>query len=368
MKRVAPGTCTDVHQPATVSHVATVAPVMGRTEHLANFIVVALAGIVIGALTMRPAGQVRVLSETKTVHLGELFGFRALILTFCVVLIVIAAIEFFVLKRRAVVAAIGFGLVLLVTAAWIITVEGVSRLIPRSILPASVRRFTIGLGVDVGPWLVTALCVVAALACLGLLDSVVDRFLRHDGEAAALYAGRVASFVLAVGGAVLLGFGRARPLAVVDWSGNHVDVETWALPYLGPGSLLVVLVIGITAVFAMTGIWTSILSVVGASAAWFTASVAGLLAATSGLMVETDIVEWAARRLGQDRFADSVAVGGGNGSTLLFLGAIAAGLGFVGLLLFGVNGPSLRTAVNDQDEVEVMLDNGPTPAGEMKGW
>lgn len=362
------GERAQARQQGARSRAATVSPVMGRSDNLANFIVVALSGILIGALTMRPAGQVRVLSETKTVHLGELFGFRATILTVCLVLIVVAAIELFVRKRRAVVAAIGFGVVLLVTAAWIITVEGVSLLIPRAILPATVRRFTIGLGVDIGPWLVTALCVVAILACLGLLNRVVDRFLRHDGEAVALYAGRVAAFVLAVGGAVLIGFGRSRPLAAVDWSGNHVDVETWALPYIGPGSLLVVMVIGVTAVVAMTGIVTSLLSVVGASAAWLSATVAGLLVATSGLMVETDIIEWAARRVGQDGFADSVNIGGGNGSMLMFLGAVAAGLGFAGLLLFGINGAPPRAVVDDEDEQTAEIETVSASGGEMEGW
>jgi hypothetical protein len=309
---------------------------MARSDNLRNFIVVAVTGLLIGALTLLPAGEVRVLSETRTVHLGELFGFRAVVFVLCVGLVAVAGLELLVRQRPAVVAAIGFGVVFMMTAMWIVAVEGASRIIPRQILPASVRRFSVGLGVDVGPWLVAALCIVAVLACMGVLEPALRRFRPTGFESSARYVGRFSSFLLAVAGAVLIGVGRTSPLARIAWNEQRVGVETWALPWLGPASLVVVMVVVVATVMAMLDIAAMPLILVGAGAAWLSASVAGLLVATSGLMVETNALVWAAERLGQDSIASSSSLSSGSGGAVLFAGSLIAGVGFVGLLLFGM--------------------------------
>ncbi len=297
-----------------------------------DFAVITVVSAAIGALTLYPAGHVRVGAQTHEVHLGDLFGFRFLALVVCALLVVTAGIELLMAKKQARIAATGFAAIMLSTTAWIVTVEGAALLIPARILPATVRRFTLGLGASAGPWFVLVLSLAAALACLGLLEPLVMRIAPQLNETRQQVLARLGPALLTAAGIVALGFGRTLPLATAAWESREVNVESWAISYVGPGSLIAVIVMSLCALAVLARWQVTPLAVIGAGAAWVAATTSGLLAATSSLLVETDIVSWAARRLGQDDFSDALAITGGRGATIMFVGAAAAGLGFAGQL------------------------------------
>jgi len=305
---------------------------MGRRVGGPEFTVVVLGSAIIGALTLYPAGEVRVGSEPLVVHLGDLFGFRAVVLTICGLLVVVAALEIFVAKRAARIAAIGYGLVLLVTTMWVVTVEGVGLLIPRRFMPVTIRRFALGLGATWAPWLVMVVAVVVILACVGVLETLVRRVLRDDDESDAVLALRLGLLVLVAVGVALVGFGRTSSLAVVGWQDRTIDVEPWAIPYVGPGSLIALILLTVAGL-AVAGRWhVTPFALLGSGVSWLAATAFGLLYATSSLLVKTGVLEWAARRVGQDDFANNTALTAGSGAVWMFVGAVGAGIGFASLL------------------------------------
>jgi hypothetical protein len=294
--------------------------------------VIAVGGIAIAALSFLPAGEVRVGNADRVIRFTDVLGLGWLVTIACILLAGLAVYEGRVLHRSSTVALSGFVLIGCSIVLAIISIEGVGRMIPRSLLPTTLRRFVVGLGVYPAPWFALAAVALEAMACCGQLSSTIARLERRVDESDRSFLLRGAVILVNLIGIVLIGFGRTVPLAVVTWPGGDVSVDPWALPYLGPGSLilLIVMVLSLTAV--ITGWKTTAFSTLGAACAWIVAAVSALLVATSGLIARTGMIKWAARRLGESSISESAKISTRSGAFVAFVGGCVAGLAFAAQL------------------------------------
>lgn len=179
------------------------------------------------------------------------------------------------------VPAVSGSIVLVLAAVMLMLEEVAASLIPTSFLPASVRRLTVDVYGGLGIWL-------AVFACVGLVAGS-----RTDGGAVGLArtawsaAQRLplrwlAAFSIALAAGVVAGWVRYQPWASGTAGPEHVEVPGWSLPVIGPASLIVVVVLGISAVILT--VHRSVLpALLLASAGWalsFLAAVAIVAAST----------------------------------------------------------------------------------------
>lgn len=308
--------------------------VMAAEPKNAEVAVVAVGSIVVAALSWLPAGDVRVGETTRSIRFTDLVGVGWVFAAASLGLGLAAVIEAVVLKRRSTVATIGFSALALLTMIWIIAIEGVGRLIPTSLLPKTVRRFAVGLGARPASWFALTLLVVIVLASGGWLVSALKNVPRHANEDSREFAMRIGLVVALVIGAVVVGFSREVPLANVEWVGGKINVDPWAVPYIGPGSLALFFAL-LVSVAAVTANWRSTaFGVLGAACAWAIAASSALVVATSGLIAESGIVKWAARRIGETDFSDAATVSARPGAAIALIGACIAGVAFAGHLAF----------------------------------
>lgn len=307
---------------------------MLNRPHRLELGLIVVCSAALSLFSLLPVADVRIGNSTTTLRLTDLLGVGYLLAIIVPLVAALAAFEAMYLKRPAQIAAALFGMLGLWTLMLVITFEGVSRLIPSSLLPPTVRRFAIGLGVRPTVWLSLVLMVTLSLSALGLALPLARRVLRNNSESLGTFLRRLFWGIVTVFGVVLVGFGRSMPLAHVSWGtgGLAVDVDTWALPWLGPFSLIVLLVLAVAASCIALGVRPIWSGSAGAGAAWIIAAVSAVVIATSGLTVETGLVQWAASKTHRLGVPGDAQVIQGAGGWLMFVGACLAGIGFAAQL------------------------------------
>lgn len=174
------------------------------------------------------------------------------------------------------VATVAFG--------FIAVVEAVGSLIPTSFIPTSFRRASFDFSSGTGAWMAG----VAAVA--GIVVSVApDRWMDGLIRETPLSARSVAPVGCVVGASLLI-FGRYLPWVHASVANGNVQVEGWAIPYLGQWSLAMVfvLLIGLATVPSRFEIGGLVLTGVGLLGLVMPAAV---FASTAGLLLKSHIAK-----------------------------------------------------------------------------
>lgn len=204
----------------------------------------------------------------------------------------------------------------------ILAVEVVSGLVPKDLVPVTIRRLSVRIGAGVGLWATLLAALVALLAATGGIRLAVARWQRLQGEGALPAA--AAGQALLVVGAVVLGIGRYERAFEAEAAGQVVLVEGWSAPWFGPGTVLALwLVVLATAVLLVRGsVAASCVALVGAWLATFLAALVLLLG---------DALDWAEplvlARLPDQAAVAEPAIGLGPAPTWVFVGGLLAGVG-----------------------------------------
>ena len=298
----------------------------GRTPRTWELVVITLGTFALVAMAFAPLGEFRVGDRSTTLSLVDLrsIGYAATVLV--VILGVVAVIDGYVRHRPSTVAGVGYAVLAVCSAVVILLTEGSNLLIPRSLLPTTIRRFTVALGSGYAPWIAMLLLVLMAFAAVGSLGLLFERLdWRTSGETGGQYALRAMMGVGMLGGALLVAFGRQRPLATVNTPIDNVDVEIWALPFAGPASLVLLIVLIGCSILALLRVRPVIAALVGGAAAWFIGVGSALALATSGLAAKQAILDWVADVTNNDTIAASASIAVGPSAALGLWGASIAG-------------------------------------------
>lgn len=311
---------------------------MDRSERVLNSAVVAVASVLFAALAWLPIGRVRVGEGESTFSLRDLVGLGYAVSALGVLLGVVAVVQLWRGTSQSVVAGWGFGVLGILTFLSILLIEGVGKLIPRSLLPATLRRFVFNLGVTATPWVAVTLAAAACVASFGRTRSAMSTFERAEHESSGMYFLRAAGVVVALAGIVVMAVSRSAALALVSYPGGQISVETWAIPWVGPGSLLMVVALVLCLMGLVSGRATGIFGAFGAALAWVSAATTGLMVATSGLLVDTGAVEWVIDQLDSAELPDrlsvlqDVTITANSGPVAGYVGTCLAAAGFTAAL------------------------------------
>lgn len=205
------------------------------------------------------------------------------------------------------------------TGLLLLLVEAAAGLIPRSFLPATVRRLTVDLGAGPGLWLAFGGSVCAALAAaappwsrLGLATS-----LSRDRSSSV----RTAAVLALLGSTVVFGWARYEPWVNASAGGDTFALEGWSTPWLGPLSLIALwgLVISVTVLVVVR---VDVAALIAAGSAWLASFLGALAILSSGALGQIRIAD----RLPVEVRHLSPAVGSARGAWFAFAsGLVAAG-------------------------------------------
>jgi hypothetical protein len=305
---------------------------VGRTERIVNVIVFVLATIAFGALCLLPAGQLRVGNDTTTFRMTDLLGLGYFLAAAALVLLIIGVLQMLQGDGLSKAAAWGFAGLTAVTLLSVIAIESIGRLVPRTLLPPTLRRFVLNLGVTAPPWIAVLLCVVATMCSRWGFVAAFRRVGRHDDETSAELTTRLCATAALVGGLLLMAISRNQSIAEVTFSDETIRVEPWAIPYLGPGSLLSLLLMLLATVCVAVRWRLGIACLVGGAVAWLSASVSGLMVATSGLIIESSATKWVIRQVKGADLVGDVDISSSSPPWIAYLGALLVGCAFVAAL------------------------------------
>lgn len=288
--------------------------------------------VAFSALCLLPAGQLRVGNETTTFRMSDLLGLGYFLATAALVLLIIGLLQMLQGDGLSKVASWGFAVLTAVLLLSVIAIESIGRLVPRTLLPPTLRRFVLNLGVTALPWVAVLLCVVATMCCRWGFLAAFRRVGRHDDESTAELVTRLVATACLGGGLLLMAISRNQSIAQVTFSGETIRVEPWAIPYLGPGSLLSLLLMLMATVCVAVRWRLGIACLVGGAVAWLSASVSGLMVATSGLIIESSATQWVIRQVKGADLVGDVDVSSSSPPWIAYLGALLVGVAFVAAL------------------------------------
>jgi hypothetical protein len=238
-------------------------------------------------------------------------------------LIAALLVEGILLRRWPLSAAPAIGAVVAVlTIALLAFEEGGAALLPSSMLPASVRRLAIDVYGGPGAWLAlgASLLLVAA--------SRVEDGALGVGDLAAAGIRRlplqwIAATSAATLGAVAAAWCRYQPWAVATAGDRRLRVPGWALPFLGPLSLLVVTMLAVAVALAIVR-RTLVAALMLAASGWALSLIGAIAITAAGTLARVPVDRVVPDRLLGSK--PSVAIGWG--AWLAFgLGCTAAGCG-----------------------------------------
>lgn len=141
------------------------------------------------------------------------------------------------------VSAVGGAFVLVVAVVMLLLEEIAASLIPTSFLPTSVRRLTVDVYGGPGIWLGALAAVVLVIG--SRVDGGGVGLARTFSGMVALLPGKLLAMLGAAGAAVgVAAWSRYQPWASGSVATQHVEVPGWSLPFIGPSSLVAILVLG----------------------------------------------------------------------------------------------------------------------------
>lgn len=215
------------------------------------------------------------------------------------------------------VALLGAVGVVCVAGVLLVVVECASAIIPNGLLPALVRRYALDLRAGPGLWLALAGGALAAAALSGRLPAATPE-LSGRVEHGLLRRPVLALLALV---ALAAGFGvlRYSPWITATAVGDHYGVGGWALPWVGPLSLLAMLGLIAAAAAALAGRETTA-ALVAAGAGWVITLVAALTIITASTLADVRFADFAPARLR----GDVPHLGPSGGATFAFALGLAA--------------------------------------------
>jgi hypothetical protein len=190
------------------------------------------------------------------------------------------------------IAALSAGITTAAAAGLIVALETVATLIPSSLLPATLRRLTIGVSAEVGLWVAFASALVATAAASGMAVPATLRNMHAPSR-----PGRPRAFPLTLLRTQVLGLlGIALVIVATVWlryeywigasaAQEHLRLAGWTIPWVGPLSLLAtaILIAGMTVVLLGR---TDIGALMVAGAGWLTSFLAALVILTCDTMAQ----------------------------------------------------------------------------------
>lgn len=231
---------------------------------------------------------------------------------------VAALVDGLVRRRDRLPAAATFSCVMAAgTGLLLLLVEAASGLIPRSFLPATVRRLTVDLGAGPGLWLAFGGSVCAALAAaappwsrLGLATSITG------GRSSSI---RIAAVLALLGSTVVYGWARYEPWVNGSAGGNTFALEGWSTPWLGPVSLIALWGL-VVSVAVLVVVRVDVAALIAAGAAWLASFLGALAILSSGAIGRIRIAD----RLPVEVRHLSPAVGSARGAWFAFASGLVA--------------------------------------------
>jgi hypothetical protein len=293
-----------------------------------DIVVLGASALTFAIVSGLPAGQVRIGSHTASVRYTHLLGAGYIFLALVLLCAAIALVEMFLGRQRSVVGFVGLAMCGVTVLLANVTLEGANALIPERLLPTTIRRFSLGLGASVWAWVAFAALVVMCLSSIAVLRPMAQGFARAPREGDREFRIRLGGTAITVSGIVMLGFARTVPIAQISWLGGSVEADPWALPWIGPLSLVLLLVIVASTVFAAFDQTLVPASLAGGAAGWVVAATSAWFAATSGLVIKSGLISWAVKTTGPLGSQNAVRVSGHAGATLAVVAGSVCGLGF----------------------------------------
>lgn len=214
------------------------------------------------------------------------------------VLLGLAGLRAFTPERRHMGLVAG-AIVTVVAGGQIAMIESVAGVLPTEALPRSISRANAGIQAGAGLWLAAScgLMAVVAMASARVVRDIgraVQRALR-DRRPAALLA-----VLWLVASLPLIGVLRYQPWLTVSAAGEQYSLEPWALPWVGPLSLVPMWGLGLALVLLVLG-RTELGALVAAFSGWvltFAAGVCILASNTLGDLGVQDLAPAALEGLG----------------------------------------------------------------------
>ena len=127
-------------------------------------------------------------------------------------------------------------------SVFLIVCESASRLIPSFIIPKTIRRLTVDVGAGVGAWLCVPVAIIAAVSLSGRLPELTQRAF-EAWSGLVIKPTRVATyFVFASATGLLIG-SRYMSWLNIQTLNNEAGIPGWAVPFVGPSTLLALMLI-----------------------------------------------------------------------------------------------------------------------------
>jgi hypothetical protein len=181
-----------------------------------------------------------------------------------------------------IVVAAGFAL--FVAAVLLVTVEFLSGLIPVNLIPSTLRRTSPVLDAGIGLWLALAAAVASIGAVLISTLTWIDRraWMRSENR------GKLVATALLVGMSALVAWLRYEPWLASSILGHAFDLPGRAEPWIGPGSLLPLLLLGVSVLLALF-LRTVAAGLVAAASGWLITFLAAMTVITADVLAEIRI-------------------------------------------------------------------------------
>lgn len=251
-------------------------PVEIRAPIVGNVVVVCIGAALLAASLTLPWLDGAILDATEVPRGWSAPVVALPVLAAAAAVVFGALVEGWVLRRRVLAIALCVGGVCAgVAGASILVVELTTGLVPRSLLPATARRLTLSLSADAGLW----------MAFAGSLVIVAGAGIRGRPLRAVSLVGTA----LLVVATVSFGWLRYTPWFEASVTGRELTLQGWATPWVGPLSLLtVLLLVAALAVTLTTAVRFGAL--LAGAAGWLgtVAAAVAVLAATSLAKVPVD--------------------------------------------------------------------------------
>ncbi|HEX8645523.1 MAG TPA: hypothetical protein VF715_01400 [Thermoleophilaceae bacterium] len=177
------------------------------------------------------------------------------------------------------------------TAMLIVSIETTAAIVPTDMLPKTVRRLGVDVSAAHGLWIAFAGSSVCAVAAMGLpWERLVDG-LRRQSAFSRSRSRVVLALVLLVVATGALGWLRYESWLNASAGGHPMDVEGWAMPWIGPASLVALWLLVASIAAAMLA-RLELAALVAAGAGWlvtFVAALAILINSTLGRLRLDDL-------------------------------------------------------------------------------
>jgi len=222
--------------------------------------------------------------------LWDIRGINVVVLIAALAAIGSAILEAVIAKRRPVAALAVATLTVTIGIVFIVGAESIDWLIPRSLLPRTIRRLTIGLGAGLGAWIAVAAATLVLLAGTGHGASGgrrVGRWVTSASDEPIQLVG-VALLVTAT---VALAFARYYDWVEITATTGTLDVPGFAVPVVGPFSVLVVFTWAAAIVTSIAGRGSRAALLAVAATSLVLALMLSTTIATAGLVGRTGLIE-----------------------------------------------------------------------------